>query len=75
MNIDERLEFMARNIESLHEAVFANTSQIAEIKNVLSEINRALAIDAENIRRLARVAEAHEARLGSVEDKLDGGVQ
>jgi prefoldin subunit 5 len=30
MNIDERLEFLRRNIDSLHEAVFENTKHIAE---------------------------------------------
>jgi prefoldin subunit 5 len=31
MTIDERFEFLQRNIDSLHEAVFENTKQIAEL--------------------------------------------
>jgi prophage DNA circulation protein len=30
MTLDERFEFLAKNIESLHEAVFENTRQIAQ---------------------------------------------
>jgi prefoldin subunit 5 len=31
MTIDERFEFLQRNIDSLHEAAFENTRQIAEL--------------------------------------------
>jgi prefoldin subunit 5 len=31
MTIDERFEYLQRNIDSLHEAVFENTKQISEL--------------------------------------------
>ena len=49
MTIDERLEFLIRSTESLHQTVHEMTGQI-------QEHTRQLEIDADNIRRLADVA-------------------
>lgn len=67
MNIDERLQILTVNIESLHasvselhEAVQRHDAQIEGLIKVTSQ-------DAENIRALARIAEIHERRLSTLE--------
>lgn len=65
MTLDERLEFMAKNIESLHEAVFENTRQIAEQNRRIDErFDRVAGI----IEKLADIAEIHERRLRRLEE-------
>jgi hypothetical protein len=60
MNIDQRLEFLAKSTESLHDSV-------NELHAIVREHSQQLKIDAENIRSLARVAEIHEHRLKDLE--------
>ncbi len=61
MNIDERLESLARR----HEALTMNLElQALETQ----ELRKLIEIDAENIRSLARIAQAHENRL----DRMEG---
>ena len=62
MTIDERLEFLVRSTESLH-------ATCQELHAAVAEHTRQLAIDAENIRRLANIAAAHEDRLDGLEGR------
>lgn len=76
MTIDERLQFLLQSTESLHSTVSEMTEQMrmnreATDKNRvdIDKHTRQLEMDAENIRALARIAEAHQRRL----DDIDGG--
>ncbi len=62
MTVDQRLEFLLQSTESLQTVV---QEQLA----IVSQHTVQLTLDAENIRALARIAEAHERRL----DDLEGG--
>ncbi len=64
MTIDERILFLVQSTESLHATVHEMTGQIQLHTEQLK-------IDAENIRRLANIAAAHEARI----DDTEGGKQ
>jgi hypothetical protein len=59
MTIEERLEFLLKSTESLHDSVQKNTDQIAALGGRIDALVHAVEIDAENIRRLANVAAAH----------------
>ncbi len=65
MTVDERLEFLLKSTESLHETVH-------ELSGQVTEHTKQLQIDAQNIRSLARVAESHEQRLSNLEDGEQG---
>ncbi|MGH9581966.1 MAG: hypothetical protein ACRD4O_03395 [Bryobacteraceae bacterium] len=81
MTIDERLEFLMKSTESLHasahelheaaakhsEQIEKNSEQIEKNSRQLDTLIRVVEIDAENIRRLASIAEAHERRLSDLE--------
>ena len=69
MNIDERLEFLLQSTESLHASAQELHASVQELRGVVQEHTKQLQIDAENIRRLASIAAAHEQRL----DDLEGG--
>lgn len=61
MDIDQRLEFLAKSTESLHDSV-------NELHKIVRDHTEQLKIDAEHIRALARVAEIHEHRLTDLEE-------
>ena len=81
MTLDERVEFLVRSTESLHQTVGEmmgplqehtlqlreQTAQLKEQTRHLQEHTKHLQIDAENIRRLANVAQSHETRLSDLE--------
>ena len=69
MTIDERIAFLVQSTESLHATAEEMTTQIQEHTKQLQEHTKQLEIDAENIRRLANIAAAHEERL----EDLEGG--
>jgi chromosome segregation ATPase len=83
LTIDERLEFLLKSTESLHDSVQKNTDQIAALGGRIDALGgridalgvridtlvHVVEIDAENIRRLANIAEAHEQRLNGLENK------
>lgn len=64
MDIDQRLEALTQTVELLAGMQRDNDARLALVI-------KALETDGENIRALARVAEAHEHRLTD----LEGGVQ
>lgn len=63
MTIDERLERLVERHEALAQTVelmaATTNTQTAQIASLIQAIDR----DAENIRSLARIAEAHEHRI------------
>ena len=76
MTFDERLEFLFRSSESLHascQELHASARDlretVAEHTRQLAEHTRQLEIDAQNIRALANIAAAHQARLDDLQDK------
>jgi uncharacterized protein YoxC len=76
MSIEERLEFLLQSTESLHASVqelHASVQElhasVQELHEVAQEHTKQLEIDAENIRRLASIAAAHEERLDDVEGR------
>jgi hypothetical protein len=62
-DIDARLQFLLQSTESLHATVHEMTGQI-------QKHTAQLQIDAENIRRLANIAGAHEDRLEDLDARL-----
>jgi hypothetical protein len=62
MTIDERLEFLMRSTESLHDSV-------QKLYATVAEHTRQLEIDAQNIRALANIAAAHQQRLDDLEGR------
>lgn len=67
MTIDERLEFLLRSTESLHTNVHELYTSVHELRGIAQEHTKQLQQDAENIRSLARIAEAHEQRISDIE--------
>lgn len=61
MTLDERVAFLVQSTESLHVAA---QEQLA----IVSQHTEQLQMDAENIRALARIAEAHERRIDNLEE-------
>ena len=61
MTIDERLERLTERHE-------AQTQTIGLLTHDVSELRAAIAVDVENIRALARIAEIHDHRLTDLEN-------
>lgn len=72
MTIDERLQFLLQSTESLHSNVQQLTASVAELRGSVAELRRVVEIDAENIRSLANIAAAHQARLDDLDNRLSG---
>jgi len=60
MDIDERIQALHVNIESLH-------ASVGEMYDSIRELRATAERDGENIRALARIAEIHERRLTALE--------
>lgn len=73
MTIDERLEALTMNLElafrDIEEQRAATREASEKTDKRINDLTRLIELDAENIRSLARVAQAHENRL----DEIDGG--
>ncbi len=74
MTIDERIEILTVNIESLHSSASelhataqSHERQIEALTSQSSAIMTQTQQDAENIRGLVRIAEIHERRLSHIE--------
>ncbi|MCX6598505.1 MAG: hypothetical protein NTV70_19305 [Acidobacteria bacterium] len=68
MTIDQRIEFLLQSIESHDRQIGELTYQIGELKESVVKLVAVTNEDATSIRTLARVAEAHESRISSLED-------
>ncbi|HEX4807711.1 MAG TPA: hypothetical protein VH325_02200 [Bryobacteraceae bacterium] len=64
MTIDKRLAFLLQSTESLH----ASTQ---ELHATATAHTKQLQIDADNIRRLANIAAAHQDHIDTLEERLD----
>jgi hypothetical protein len=69
VTIDDRISFLVQSTESLHATAQELTGQVQQLTIQVREHTKQLEIDAENIRRLANIAAAHEQRL----ENLEGG--
>ena len=70
--IDERIDALTMSME-LHAAMMRDADSRHEklghdMNQRLDKLTHAIEIDAENIRALARIAEAHQNRIESLED-------
>ncbi|HWF47546.1 MAG TPA: hypothetical protein VG168_11110 [Bryobacteraceae bacterium] len=75
MSIDERLAFLVQSTESLHASTQELHAITTDLRATAEAHTKQLQIDAENIRRLANIAGAHEDRIDNLEqllDKLEG---
>lgn len=72
MTIDERLQFLLQSTESLHSNVQDLTATVVELRRSVADLTRVVEIDAENIRGLANIAAAHQARLDDLDNRLPG---
>ena len=66
-NTDERIDAISMNLELLVHEVSENARAIERNARAIDKLTKALGIDAENIRALARIAEAHEERISEIE--------
>lgn len=67
MTLDERIEVFFESTESLHASTQELHAGIQELRDFAQEHTKQLEIDAENIRRLANIAGAHEQRISWLE--------
>ena len=67
MSIDERLEALTMNLELQAREGESQRQSIHELRLSIQELKNLIEMDAQNIRSLARVAEAHERRLDHIE--------
>ena len=65
--IERILGEMAARQQYHDEAHERHDAEMKELRELVGEISRNLAIDAENIRRLANIAGAHEQRISDLE--------
>jgi predicted nucleic acid-binding Zn-ribbon protein len=80
MSIDERLQFLLQSTESLHSNMESFQNELRVLKGSVERLHSVVEIDAENIRRLANIAAAHNdnfedlgSRLDRLERKAKGG--
>jgi uncharacterized protein Yka (UPF0111/DUF47 family) len=67
MTIDERLVFLLQSTESLHASVHELHGVVQQHTKQVEQHTKQLEIDAENIRRLANIAQPHEQRIDDLE--------
>jgi hypothetical protein len=76
MTLDQRVEFLMQSIESHDRQIGELTDKMAENESKFTarfdKLLSLVEIDAENIRSLARVAEAHEQRISDIDGKGQG---
>jgi hypothetical protein len=70
MTVDERLEFLLKSTESLHDSVHELHSSMKEVRGAVQglqataeEHTKQFAVQAESIRQLAIIAAAHGDRI------------
>jgi DNA repair ATPase RecN len=71
MSIDERLQFLLQSTESLHSNMESFQTELRELKGSVDRLYSVVEIDAENIRRLANIAAAHDDKLEDLGSRLD----
>ena len=78
MTVDERLQFLLQSTESLHSSVHeltdkveALTGKVDSLAGSVSALRGVVEIDADNIRRLANIAAAHDGGIEDLRTRLD----
>ena len=61
------LELLGHDVQQTSAEVRATTANVDKLSLRMDQLTRVVEIDADNIRRLANVAEAHEQRLSDLE--------
>ena len=61
------LELLVHEVSQNARAIERNARAIEKNARAIDKLTKALGIDAENIRALARIAEAHEERISEIE--------
>jgi prefoldin subunit 5 len=76
MTIDERIEFLMQSTEShdrqlgeVTEKLDRLTAKVDQISDAVAALVKVTNEDATAIRTLARIAEAHESRIASIESR------
>jgi uncharacterized protein (DUF3084 family) len=67
MSIEERLEALTQTLELTASMQQVNEREISQLSKEIGQLRQLAAQDGENIRSLARIAEAHERRLDDLE--------
>jgi hypothetical protein len=67
MTIDERIEFLMQSTESHDRQLGELTAKLDQISDAVAALVKVTNDDATAIRTLARIAEAHEARISAIE--------
>ena len=67
MTVDQRLEFLLQSTESLHATVQQLHATVQQMTGQIHEHSKQLELDAANIRSLANIAVAHQARIEDIE--------
>jgi uncharacterized protein YjcR len=67
MTIEERIEFLIQSAESHDRQIGELTSKVDQVTEAVAALVRVTNEDATAIRALARIAEAHEARIAGIE--------
>jgi hypothetical protein len=77
MTVDERLQFLLQSTESLHSStqdlsatVHLLSSKVGALTDSIAGLNRVVEIDADNIRRLANIAAAHDDGMEDLRTRL-----
>jgi chromosome segregation ATPase len=85
MTVDERLQFLLQSTESLHSSVHeltdkvealtgkvdALTDKMDALTGSVAALRGVVEIDADNIRRLANIAAAHDGGIEDLRTRLD----
>jgi len=71
MSIDDRLQFLLQSTESLHSNMESFQTELRELKGSIDRLHSVVEIDAENIRRLANIAAAHNDNFEDLGSRLD----
>lgn len=85
MTVDERLQFLLQSTESLHSSVHEISATVQQMSSTVqqmsskmdnltdsvSKLRGVVEIDADNIRRLANIAAAHDQGIEDLATRLD----
>ncbi|HWF48594.1 MAG TPA: hypothetical protein VG168_16410 [Bryobacteraceae bacterium] len=66
---DSRMEFLAKNMETLHGNIHELWEALDRTKAIVDVIARTVETQSANITSLVQIAQAHENRIGRLEDQ------
>ncbi len=65
---NERMDRVEANLDRITALLLETAERQSANEHAIAELKAAMVIDAENIRRLANIAAAHESRIDDLED-------